>query len=256
VREDELAHDAPTARRVLITGVAGAIGQVVSTHLANRGHIVRGFDKVPVTNLADHHIGNLSDRGAVRGAVAGIDTVIHLAAYRNDADFMQVLLEPNVIGLYEICEAAQQSGVQRLILASTIQVVNGFESEAEPIAIADGPRPTNHYALTKLWAELAGDMMARVHNLSVIAVRIGWFPRDQIIVQRIVNSERGPDIYLSHADAEQFFARCVESPSPAAGECITLFATSQPSKNARVDLTSATVAIGYVPQNQWPAGIP
>lgn len=243
-------------RHVLITGVAGAIGQVVSNHLVSRGHTVRGFDKVPVTNLADHHIGNLSDRSAVRAAVDGIETVIHLAAYRNDADFMQVLLEPNVIGLYEICEAAQQAGVQRLILASTIQVINGFDDAAEPVSVADGPRPTNHYALTKLWAELTGDMMARVHNLSVINVRIGWFPRDPVIVQRIKKSERGPDIYFSHADAERFFARSVESPTPVAGKSVTLFAASKPTRSARFDLATAQEAIGYVPKNQWPTGIP
>ena len=59
---------------------------------------MRGFDKLPVAELADHHTGNLADRAAIRAAVAGTDTVIHLAAYRNDADFMDVLLEPNIIG--------------------------------------------------------------------------------------------------------------------------------------------------------------
>lgn len=244
------------AKRVLITGVAGAIGQVVSRHLAGRSHHVRGFDQDPIDQPVEHHVGNLSDRGAVRRAVAGMDTVIHLAAYRNDADFMQVLLEPNVRGLYEICEAAQLAGVQRLILASTMQVINGFPATAEPVAISDGPRPTNHYALTKLWAELTGDMMARVHNLSVISVRVGWFPRDRIIAQRIVRSERGRDVYLSHDDAARFFACCVESPTPQRGESVTLFAASRPTGQARFDLTDAAGAIGYVPQDQWPAGIP
>ena len=243
-------------RRVLITGVAGAIGQVVSKHLAKRGHTIRGFDRHPVTNPTDHHVGNLRDRGALHAAVAGMETVIHLAAYRNDADFMQVLLEPNVIGLYEICEAAQLAGVQRLILASTMQVINGFAERDEPLAIADGARPTNHYALTKVWAEITGDMYARVHGLSVINVRIGWFPRDRIIAQRIVNSERGRDVYFSQADTERFFTRCVESPTPRPGECVTLFAASKPTQRPRFDLTAAEAAIGYVPQDQWPAGIP
>lgn len=242
--------------RILITGVAGAIGRLISTHLTSRGHQIRGFDCEPVADLADHRVGNLRERDAVRSAVAGIDTVIHLAAYRNDADFMEVLLEPNVVGLYEICEAAQLAGVQRLILASTIQVVNGFTAAAEPITVADGPLPTNHYALTKVWSELTGEMYARVHNLSVITARIGWFPRDTVIAQRIVNSDRGRDIYLSHGDAVRFFTCCVESPIPTRGTCVTLFATSRPTRQTRVDLTDAATAIGYVAQDQWPAGIP
>ncbi|MEZ4616567.1 MAG: NAD(P)-dependent oxidoreductase [Caldilineaceae bacterium] len=243
-------------RRVLITGAAGAIGRVVGSHLLARGHSVRGFDMVPVPALADHHVGNLADRSAVRSAVAGMDTVIHLAAYRNDADFMEVLLEPNVIGLYEICEAAQLAGVERLVLASTMQVINGFGEADEPIAIAAGAKPTNHYALTKQWAEITGAMYARCHNLSVINVRIGWFPRDQIIVERMLASARGTDLYFSHADAERFFARCVESTAPVRGKCVTLFAASKAHGRARFDFTTARATIGYVPHDRWPEGIP
>ena len=243
-------------RQILVTGAAGAIGQVVCAHLLKRGHTLRGFDQSAVPWLDDHHVGNLADRAAVRAAVAGMDTVIHLAAYRNDADFMQVLLEPNVIGLYEICEAARLASVQRLVLASTMQVVNGFGPDTEPIRIADGPKPTNHYALTKLWAEITGDMYARVHNLSVINVRVGWFPRDPVIVERIVRSERGRDTYFSHNDVKRFFERCVESPTPKSGKAVTLFAMSKASNRSRFDLSLAAETIGYVPQDMWPAGVP
>lgn len=243
-------------RRVLITGAAGAIGRLVALHLQGRGHQLRGFDQLPVAELADHHIGNLADRVAVRKALVGIDTVIHLAAYRNDADFMHVLLEPNVIGLYEVCEAAQLAGVRRMVLASTIQVINGFGADEEPVRIADGPRPTNHYALTKLWAEITGDMYARVHNMSVINVRVGWFPRDQALAERIDASPRGKETYLSHDDAREFFTRCVESPTPAPGECVTLFAASHAHQQPRFDQTDAATAIGYRPQSRWPEGMP
>jgi uronate dehydrogenase len=216
---------------------------------------VRGFDCLPVPALADHIVGNLADRDCVRAAVADMDTVIHLAAFRNDADFMTVLLEPNVVGLYEVCEAAQLAGVKRLVLASSIQVVNGFSQAEEPIRIADGPRPTNHYALTKLWAELAGDMLARVHNLSAINVRIGWFPRDLALAERIAASAHGKSVYLSHNDARHFFARCVESPMPLPGQSVTLFATSL-ADDPRFDLIDAECVLGYHPQDRWPDGVP
>lgn len=253
---DQAQTQTTQLHRVLITGAAGAIGQLIAAHLQGRGHQVRGFDQLPVPQLVDHLIGNLADRAAVRAAMAGMDTVIHLAAYRNDADFLRVLLEPNVIGLYEVCEAAQLAGVRRMILASTMQVVNGFGAEEEPIRIADGPRPTNHYALTKLWAEIAGDMYARVHGMSVINVRVGWFPRDQALAERINASPRGKDTYLSHDDAREFFTRCVESPTPVPGESVTLFAASHANQHPRFDQTDAERAIGYRPQSRWPEGMP
>jgi len=240
----------------LVTGAAGAIGQLVCRELASRGHVVRGFDCLPMPAVADHVVGDLTDRAAVQAAMAGVETLIHLAAYRNDADFMQVLLEPNVMGLYEVCNAAQETGVQRLVLASTIQVINGFGAAEEPVHVADGSRPTNHYALTKVWAEVTGDMMARVHGMSVINVRIGWFARDAELSQRIAASPRGKDIYLSHDDARRFFTRCVESPTPRAGECVTLFVASRAQDRPRIDLTVAEQVLGYRPQDQWPEGLP
>ncbi len=251
----------PPLRRVLVTGAAGAIGHLVYRELASRGHAVRGLDCLPMPataeeGVADQIIGNLADRAAVQKAMAGIETVIHLAAFRNDADFMQVLLEPNVVGLYEVCNAAAAAGVQRLVLASTIQVINGFETADEPVQIADGPRPTNHYALTKVWAEVTGEMMARLHDMSVINVRIGWFARDATLSQRIAASPRGKDVYLSHDDARRFFTRCVESPTPRAGEAVTLFAASLAQHRPRFDLTAAEQVLGYRARDQWPEGLP
>lgn len=239
-----------------MTGAAGAIGKAVAPALGQRGHAVRGFDRLPMPHLADAVVGNLTERAAVARAMAGVDVVLHLGAYRNDAGFMDVLLEPNVIGLHHVCDAAQEAGVQRLVLASTIQVVAGFGRYDAPIRVTDGPRPTNHYALTKVWAELMGDMMARCHAMSVINVRVGWFARNQTIARRIQRSERGPNIYLSHSDAQRFFIRCVESPMPAAGECVTVFATSQPQTAPPVDLAPARDVLGYEPHDIWPQGLP
>lgn len=247
---------ATKAKRVLVTGSTGAIGQPVCQHLQARGHTIRGFARRPTPNVADHIIGDLADREKVRQAVDGMDTIIHLGAYPNPADFIDVLLGPNVIGLHYICEAAADYGVKRLILASTLQVVSGHGFPDRAITVADGPKPVNHYALTKAWAEIAGDMVARNHHISVINVRIGWLPRNAEEAQRLVESRIGTDVFFSHDDANRFHERCVEAENPQPGECMTLFATSKPLNVARLDLTAAKAVIGYEPQDTWPEGLP
>ncbi len=251
-----MSDQLPTPKRVLVTGSTGAIGQPVCQHLLARGHYVRGFARRPMPNVADHIIGDLADRESVRAAVDGMDTIIHLGAYPNPADFIDVLLGPNVIGLHNICEAAVEFGVQRLILASTLQVVTGHGWPEQAITVADGPMPANHYALTKAWAEIAGDMYARNHNLSVISVRIGWLPRNFGEAEKLVNSKIGTDVFFSHEDAKRFHERCVESEKPGPGESVILFATSQPLTVARLDLALARDVIGYEPQDVWPQGLP
>jgi uronate dehydrogenase len=243
-------------KRVLVTGSTGAIGAPLTQYLLGRGHTVRGFARRPSPGLQDYVVGDLADREAVRRAVEGMDTVVHLGAYPNAADFMSVLLEPNVVGLYRVCEAAVEFGVKRLVLASSVQVISGHRFGDRPVTIEDGPMPTNHYALTKAWAELAGDMYARVHNLSVISVRIGWLPRNTGEARRLAANPLGPDMFFSHNDSNRFHALCVESPNPPPGTAVVLQAASRPVGIGRMDLEPARRVIGYEPQDTWPEGLP
>jgi uronate dehydrogenase len=244
-------------QRVLVTGSTGAIGQPICRYLLDRGHQVRGFDRQPTPGLTDFVLGDLSARDRVQTAVNGIETVIHLAAYPNDADFIEVLLEPNVRGLYHVCDAARQAGVKRLVLASTIQVISGHGWQDQPtIHIEDGAKPTNHYALTKVWAEAMGEMYARCYNFSVIHVRIGWFPRNPQEAQRLAATSTGANVYFSHRDAQRFFACCVEAVHPGPGQAVTVFAASNPQTYPRLDLEPARRLLGYEPQDTWPEGLP
>ena len=243
-------------KRVLVTGSTGAIGQPLTRYLQARGHTVRGFARRPTPGLEDYVVGDLGDRDAVRRAVEGMEAVVHLGAYPNPADFMTVLLQPNVVGLYHICEAAVEFGVKRLVLASSVQVISGHHFRDRPVRVEDGPAPTNHYALTKAWAEIAGDMYARVHNLSVISVRIGWLPRNTGEARRLAASPIGPDIFFSHDDSNRFHTQCVESENPPPGTSVILQATSRPVRAPRMDLEPARQVIGYEPQDTWPEGLP
>jgi uronate dehydrogenase len=248
-------EQAAQPKRVLVTGSTGAIGEPVAQWLLSRGHHVRGFARRPSPGLEDYVTGDLSDRNAVRRAVEGMEVVIHLGAYPNDADFLDVLLEPNVRGLYHICDAAREFSVQRLSLASTMQTVTGHGWPERPIRIEEGPAPVNHYALTKVWAEDMGDMVARVHGISVVNVRIGWLPRNPEEADRLKGSAIGPDCFFSHADSQRFYERVVESPNPGPGESITVFATSKPARIERMDLEPARRILSYEPQDVWPNGL-
>ena len=196
-----------------------------------------------------------SDRAKVRQAVEGMEVVIHLGAYPNDADFIDVLLEPNVRGLYHICDAAREFGIERLVLSGTMQTVSGHGFPDRAIRIDEGPAPVNHYALTKVWSEDMGDMYARVYGLSVINVRIGWLPRNPGEADRLKAARIGPDTFFSHADAQRFYERCVESPTPGKGEAVTVFATSIPKYIERMELEPARRILGYEPQDVWPQGL-
>ncbi|NJL52874.1 MAG: hypothetical protein HC930_12870 [Hydrococcus sp. SU_1_0] len=67
---------------------------------------------------------------------------------------------------------------------------------------------TTHYAVSKLYGENLGQMYANVHNLSVICIRLGWYPRADAHEESIRDSS---SLLLSKADCQQLFTRCVEA---------------------------------------------
>lgn len=239
---------------VLVTGSAGGVGRAICRELQEAGHEVRGFDRLASDDVDQSIVGDILDRQAVFDAVAGVDAVIHLAATPDVADFIDELLEPNVRGLFHVCDAAREHRVPRLILASSIQVIFGHDWST-PVQIEDGPKVINHYALTKLWAEDLGEMYSRVYGMTVIAARMGWLPRALSHAEELFAHPQGTDIYLSHGDAARFFQACVEA-ELAPGQFEALFATSNPLKQARVDLSETERVVGYKPQDTWPAGQP
>src|SRR5204863_1575079 len=115
-----------------------------------RGHKVRGFDRMPTPGVADAVVADITDADAARRAVAGVRTLIHLAATPDDDDFLTQLAPNNIVGAYQIMEAARAAGVRRYLLASSGQVV-WWQRFRGPLPIGPDvpPTPRGWYAATK-----------------------------------------------------------------------------------------------------------
>ncbi len=216
-----------------------------------------GFDRAPTPadlGIAEAHQGDIAD--AVTAAAGGMDTIVHVAANPlESADFLTELLQPNVVGIYQVCEAARVHKIRRLVITSTIMVVWGHPLWDRVIGEEDGVAPTCHYALAKLYAEDMAQMYAREHGMSAVSMRLGWFPRTQQHADRLGSNSAYYSVYLSSADAARAYACAVESPTPAAGEFAPLFISSQRVGDNGVDLEPAKKWIGYEPQDQWPQNL-
>jgi uronate dehydrogenase len=235
-------------QRVLVTGSAGAVGRPVVEELARRGHEVRGFDLVPTPGLADTVVGDLADAACVERATAGVNAVVHLAAFPNPAP-IETLVGPNLLGLHYVLEAARRHAVRRVVLASTIQVFG--PTDPGRLVTAAEREPGNLYALTKLWAEEHGAMYARVHGMSIVAARIGWMVRDER--EALHMRERGWfHAYLSRGDAARFVAAAVEAEHLP----FAVMAVVGPEGGSRFDLEPARRLLGWEPLDVFPAGLP
>jgi nucleoside-diphosphate-sugar epimerase len=257
----------PSSPRILVTGSAGRVGRAAVKELVARGHEVVGFDIRPTPRLPPERsvVAGLADVEALREAANGVRCLIHLAATPDDArfprgappddgdNFLDKLVPNNIVGPYQILETARTLGIPRVVLASTGQVIDGHLRAGDfPVTPESAPRPRYLYACTKVFLESLGQVYSKWHGITVLAVRLGWCPRDPGQVKEIAAGELFQDVYLSPGDAGRFFAAAVETAElpPFA----IVYATSRFTHQLRYDLSETRRFLGWQPQEQWPTG--
>jgi uronate dehydrogenase len=243
-----------SAPLILVTGSAGRIGQAVVRELIACKHRVRGLDRAPTPGVSDSVVGDIMDEATCRQAMAGVTTLIHLAATPDDVDDpVRDLFGPNIVGVYRVFEGARAAGVERLVLASSGQVVWGQRKTGPMPVTADvQPSPRGWYAATKMFLEAAGRAFADAYGIPVVVVRLGWCPRPGQ-EKEIAAEAWAQDVYLSPGDAGRFFARAAVAALPE--RFMVLYATSKPVRAWPYDLGPARQVLGYEPQQRWPEGI-
>ncbi|MBI1841942.1 MAG: NAD(P)-dependent oxidoreductase [Verrucomicrobia bacterium] len=246
----------PSRLRVLVTGSAGRLGSAAVRALKERGHFVRGLDQVPTPAASESWVGSLSERDLLARATESMTALVHLAAAPDDSDepdfFQRVLVPSNILGVHNILEAARESGIPRVVLASSGQVNWTQQYDGPlPVRAADPTTPRHWYAATKMFLESAGYSLAKNHNRSVIAARLGWCPR-RGQAPDIAKSAVAQDLYFSPKDAGRFFERAVSADVPVGFH--VLYAASLPLRSSIFELKPAMDLLQWQPEERWPTG--
>src|SRR5437667_9148293 len=107
--------------RVLITGMSGLIGGIMHRALGKKYDLV-ALNRRPVPGVRCHQA-DIADLSAIRPAFEGAETVLHLAALARGTGTWEEILHHNVIGTYNVFEAAREAGVRRVVFASSGSVI-------------------------------------------------------------------------------------------------------------------------------------
>lgn len=199
------ANDVPNLGTLLITGAAGAIGSCLREGLRPRATRLVLTDVSPLEPTGDERFvqADLSDRSALTRAAEGVDAVVHLGAIPTETSFDQ-LLGPNIIGTFNVFEAARQTGAKRIVFASSIHAT-GFYPFEQRLTGREPARPDTLYGVTKAYGEALGSLYADKFGLQVICIRLGWFTERPREVGALA-------IWLSPGDAVRLFAACLSAP--------------------------------------------
>lgn len=161
-------------KKVLVTGAAGDVGTRLRKLMRGLYPVIRWSDiRTPADLAADEEfaVADLTDYGQVEKIAAGMDGVVHLGGYSTNGPW-PAIHNANIVGCYNVFEAAYRAGVKRIVFASSNHAV-GFYPRTQTIGVDVTVRPDSYYGVSKAFGEALGAMYADKHGLSVTCLRIG-----------------------------------------------------------------------------------
>ena len=200
--------------RVIVTGGSGRAGTHTVRELVEAGHEVVNLDmQRPPEELPGNFIRlDLTDAGEVYDAFFQVqpEGVCHLAANPSPSGFpRQQTFTNNVLSTYQVMQAAGDTGVKRLIYASS-EMATGWLTTDDlpprfPFNEADRVDTPNAYALSKYMGEvIANSMITRYPELAICSLRINnVIPPDRydMLQYRRDNFPAGGGNFWSYIDA-------------------------------------------------------
>jgi len=227
----EVEQTGSASRRVLITGTAGFIGYHLADLLLSEGFVLHGYD-----GMSDYYDVNLKRRRHQMllqhpgfSATEGIledeeklwsvaeafkpDVIVHLAAQagvRYSLENPRTYIDSNVVGTFNVMEAARKLEVDHLLMASTSSVYGA--NEDMPFTECDkADTQLTIYAATKKATESMGHAYAHLWDLPVTMFRFftvyGPWGRPDMALYKFVDAildGRPIDIY-NHGEMHRDF---------------------------------------------------
>ena len=241
----------------------------------------------PPTGPAPFRRVDMENLGQVYGGLRGAEAVVHFAAIpRPTFDVPEVVFRTNVMGSFNVLEAATGLGIRRVVMASSVSVL-GFPFFDRPFAPQyvpideDHPRlPQDAYALSKLVGEEIAAGFARRGTLDIVSLRFPWIHTPETFASEVrplwTDPEAGASNLWGYIDSrdvaaavrlaltadvrghEAFFVAAVDSfmPNPSA----SLVRDSYPSTRIMEELTGSTSlltsakaerVLGYRAEHSW-----
>jgi nucleoside-diphosphate-sugar epimerase len=243
-------------RSVLVTGMSGLIGGALRRHLEGK-YALSALNRQPVPGVPCHRA-DIADLDAIAPAFEGVDTVVHLAARTGSSESFDEILGANVIGTYNVFEAARRAGVSRVIFASSGATVSAWERDAPWSALVSGrygeagpftkmthetpTRPAGLYGASKIWGEAIARHYTDRHDLSAICIRIGRVKAEDRPVET-----RDYAVWCSQRDIVRLIELCIAAPPTLRFD--VFFAVSDNRWGYR-DLEHARAVLGFEPRDR------
>jgi nucleoside-diphosphate-sugar epimerase len=191
--------------KVVVTGGSGNIGQYVVRELLQHGHDIVSFDRVASPNPepnVHYRIGDHEDEGTIFELLAPADAVVHLSAIPAPRTHANALVfRTNVMGAYNVCEAAATLGLKKIVATSSINVLGmsfryrDFAPHYLPLDEEHPNLPQDPYGLSKVVGEDIVDMAHRRTGIPAVSIRPSHVIMPETWPTRLAALKADPNAY-------------------------------------------------------------
>jgi len=264
---------------VLVTGAFGRCGTAIIDHLDDQ--YAFEYTDLPeaiqsaTTGSVSTSVVDVTDRQAFTAACAGVDAIVHLAGYSDVESTFDDVHGPNILGVYNVLEAAREQDVRSVVFASSNHVMGRYENELAPDLYTDEtitldhndpPRPDSFYAASKLFGEYLGRFYVSEYEYpeQYYALRIGSL-RSSPYDHPYGDAEKGVEdgrwerdsqpyrrqvarlkaLWLSRRDFAHLVEQCLEDDDVTFG----IFNAVSGNRTRWLDISRAKGILGYEPRD-------
>ncbi|MBC8407642.1 MAG: NAD(P)-dependent oxidoreductase [Rhodobacteraceae bacterium] len=194
-------------KKLVLTGAAGRLGSYLREPLSELCDNLVSTDLVEgigSTYSGETYIkADLANFDEVNALMDGAEMIVHFGAL-SDEDTFDEILSSNIIGAYNVWEAAARNHVNRVIYASSIHAV-GMYPKNEYIGINVPHRPDTFYGLAKCFAEDLASLYWDKKQVEAVCLRILSCAK--------VTSSRALGSWLSYDDLILLVKRAIDAPT-------------------------------------------
>lgn len=193
-------------KKLVLTGAAGRLGSYLREPLSKLCETFVSTDRVDdLGKLYPNETyvqADLTDLAAMEGILQDANMVVHFGAIGDEAPWDDIL-QSNIIGAYNVWEAAYRNGVKRVIYASSVHAV-GMHLKTDTIGLDAPHRPDTYYGLAKCFCEDLASLYWDKRGVEAVCLRI--FSCAQATNARSIGT------WLSYDDLIHLVERSIDSP--------------------------------------------
>ena len=213
--------------KLVITGCNGLIGSILSKNLKNKYEIL-GVDLNQSTEIPSVSVNTANNRD-LKKIFEGYDVVIDLAAHSSTNTPWEMVSTNNINSTYNVIKSACESGIKRVIFASSNHVTGMYENDYPYKNIVSGnypkenkiplittsmpPRPDGPYGIGKSTGESIAKYFSEKFQISIICIRIGTVNlKNKPVDLEGTTGIRSFATLLTHNDLIQLIEKSIHAP--------------------------------------------